>query len=145
MAAVKINLHPTKAQLRQFGWLAAVALPLLGIFLLGRYWPQSWTEYRAQWLIGLAALAIMSGLAAWRYPGALKWPFLGLAVITFPIGLVVSELLLLLIYIALFVPIALVFRLLGRDALERRIDRQAATYWKAKPQPRDAASYFRQF
>jgi hypothetical protein len=40
---------------------------------------------------------------------------------------------------------AFLFRVMGRDALQRRIDRDAKSYWQPKAQPRDAGSYYRQF
>ena len=57
----------------------------------------------------------------------------------------VGELAQLLIFLLIFTPMALIFRLIGRDALQRKIDHQASTYWQPKPQPRNSRSYYRQF
>ena len=55
----------------------------------------------------------------------------------------VSHLLLLILFYAMFVPLGLFFRLIGRDALaRRRPDR--STHWLPKPTPSDVRSYFRQ-
>jgi hypothetical protein len=58
--------------------------------------------------------------------------------------LVVGEVLLLVIYFLVFTPVAMLFRIIGRDALARKIDRGAATYWRAKESRADVESYFRQ-
>lgn len=62
-----------------------------------------------------------------------------------PIGLVIGEVAILSIYYAVFLPIGLVFRLCGRDTLQRSFDRQAASYWQSKERPKSAAQYYRQF
>lgn len=83
-------------------------------------------------------------MLAWIRPASLKFVFIGMTLVAFPIGLVLSELIMLFIYITIFVPVALVFRLMGRDALHRQIDRGATSYWTLKKAPTDAESYFRQ-
>ena len=73
-------------------------------------------------------------------PSLLKGLYLVLNAVAMPIGYVVSHVILFAIYFLIFTPIALVFRLIGRDALHRKIDRQAATYWlPMDPHPRTAA------
>jgi hypothetical protein len=50
-----------------------------------------------------------------------------------------------LLYYGMFTPLALFFRLIGRDPLRRKIDRQAASYWEKFENTPTPASYFRQF
>ena len=47
--------------------------------------------------------------------------------------------------IAVFLPIGLLLRLLGRDPLDRKFDAQASSYWQPKKPPGDVASYFRRW
>ena len=47
------------------------------------------------------------------------------------------------IYYLLITPFALVFRLIGRDVIGRRIDRTLPTYWRDRGAPRPASSYFK--
>jgi hypothetical protein len=49
------------------------------------------------------------------------------------------------IYYGVFTPVALAFRVVGRDALRLRPRPNLPTYWLPKPRAADAASYFRQF
>ena len=134
MKALSMNWNPTDRQLRQFGLTALVALPVL-----------AWL-----WRGGLAAVLIAAavgvGLAsiAAVYPRGIKPLFLGMTLLALPIGMAVHEVTMAVTFFGVFVPLGLVFRLIGRDPLAKRIDRQAPSYWQPKKQPRDAASYFRQ-
>jgi hypothetical protein len=63
-----------------------------------------------------------------------------------PLAWSVSTLLLVLIYYVVLTPIAVAFRLLGRDPLQRNFDRNAPSYWvKRDNSATEASSYFRQF
>ena len=62
----------------------------------------------------------------------------------FPIGWTVSQFMLLVLFYVVFTPVALVFRLMRRDALGLR-RRDAASYWAVKPGAARAEDYFRQF
>ena len=77
-------------------------------------------------------------------PKAIKPVFLALTVVTTPIGMVLGKVVMLLVYMGVFLPIGIIFRLTRRDALQLKLDRQARTYWQPKQQPRDVSSYFRQ-
>ena len=92
----------------------------------------------------LAALGGASATAALVYPRVLKYPFIALCLLSLPFGILVGEVVLLLSFVTIFVPLALVFRLLGRDALDRAIDSKATTYWQPKAAPAGPASYLRQ-
>ena len=140
----KIPWNPTDRQLRQFGACALVALPLLGWLALGRSDPTTWTAEQTSIFVVFAVSAGLGGLLAWCRPRALKYPFLAATLLTMPIGMVVGELLLLIIYFAIFTPVALWFRLIGRDALKRRLEPDSASYWTPKAQPTDVQQYFRQ-
>lgn len=144
MKLVEMNWRPNDRQLRQFGLISLVALPALGWWLSGRPGMSGWSSNQ-QLAVGIAAGAgLVMGVLAVARPQLLRHIFLAAMLLALPIGLVVGELSLLLMYFGLFAPISLLFRLLGRDALERRIDRQATTYWTPKSQPKNLESYFRQ-
>ncbi|MGN6544172.1 MAG: hypothetical protein ACTHK7_03925 [Aureliella sp.] len=90
-------------------------------------------------------VSILLALAGWAYPLVMKPLYVGLALLAYPIGLVVGELVMLAVYFGLITPIALVFRFTRRDALERKIDRDAQTYWRVKRQPDSVTSYLRRW
>jgi hypothetical protein len=134
MAIVEINWNPTNRQLRQFGVICLFAIPLLG-WIWG-------VELRTLGWLGFVGLVLaLVGVIA---PKALKPVFLALTVVTTPIGMVLGEVVMLLVYMGVFLPIGMIFRLAKRDALQLKLDRQASTYWQPKQQPRDVSSYYHQ-
>ena len=133
MKLVEINWHPTHRQLRQFGAICIVALPVVGWF-----WGGGTTI-----VILLAAIGLALALAGLAVPQSLKPIFLFLMIVATPIGMVIGELAMLMIYFGVFLPIGLAFRIAKRDALQRTLDQQKTTYWQPKKQPANVASYYR--
>jgi hypothetical protein len=141
---VKISWNPSDKQLRQFGICALLALPLLGWLTLGRTAPEDWSAIELAAFCAFSAVGLLAGSLAWLSPRSLRIAFVAATLITLPIGLVMGELLLVAVYFGIFTPVALVFRLIGRDALDRRPDAGAASYWTPKAQAASAEQYFRQ-
>jgi hypothetical protein len=92
-------------------------------------------------VLGLGA-AVLVLVGAFR-PEALRPLFALLVAVTTPIGRVVSILLLAVLFYGVFTPLALFFRVIGRDALHRR-RRQTESYWVAIPETTDPRRYLRQ-
>src|SRR5262249_49359750 len=89
-------------------------------------------------------LAGAIGVAGLVRPQLVRWLFVGLVLVTYPIGRAVSLVLLGVLFYAVLTPLALAFRAAGRDPLlMRRSERE--TYWQPRVADRPAASYFRQF
>jgi len=135
MSLIRIERDPTRRQLRQFGAIGAVLL------IAGAWWQRD-SAWTAGALLVLGAVVLCC--TAWR-PQLLRRPFVWLSAILFPIGFVVSEIVLAAVFFLVFTPIGLCFRLLRRDALSRKLDAARATYWEDVSQPRSAESYFRQY
>lgn len=148
---IKLNLKPAPHVLRQFAWIAAVLLPLLAAFLTrgSTRWyavgAWQWGHPAVLVLAGLAAAQLLLFLAGVRQLTAVLYA--GLSLIAFPIGFVLSHLLMAVIYYLVITPIGLVFRLIGRDVLGKRVDRSpgsaGSSYWHDRGPARDAASYFK--
>lgn len=144
MKMVEMNWKPSDTQLRQFAWISLVGLPLIGWLLMGRPWPSVWSPGQTRVLGSLLLAGVaMSGISM-VWPQAIKPVFVAMSLIALPIGMVVSELIFVFLYFGLFTPVALWFRVIGRDALQRKLDRNAATYWQPKAQPANVNRYFRQ-
>ena len=75
----------------------------------------------------------------------LRIVFLLASYATFPIGFVVSYVILAVVYYLVLTPIGLVLRLTGYDPMQRRFDRNAKTYWTPREQEESTEQYFRQF
>lgn len=133
---MKLNLTPDRRILAQFAWVALVALPLLAAMLTGGQWTGPWT-------LGLLALgALQLVLFLCRIEAPTRWLFLALSLIAFPIGFVLSHVLMASIFYLVVTPIGLAFRLIGRDAMQRRFDRDLGSYWRQRGPQRPPASYF---
>lgn len=133
---IPINWQPTDRQLRQFGLVAVLILPAAAWF---------WANGAGRVVGGAAVAGGVLGLVGWVRPRALRPVFLALSLVAFPVGFVVQELMLALVFALIFVPLGLVFRGRGRDPLQRQFDRTAPTYWQHKPRPPGVASYYRRW
>ena len=134
MKLVEINWHPSGRQLRQFGIICLVVLPLLGWF-----WGGSVPVVSL-----LAAIGLVLAIAGIVFPKTLLPIFVALMVVTAPIGMVIGELAMLMIYFGVFLPMGLLFRFSRRDALQLNLNRNTRTYWQPKKQPRGPESYYHQ-
>ncbi len=90
----------------------------------------------------LAVVAVLVGPLGLVRPTAVRGVFVGALVLTFPIGFVVSHVLLGAVFYCVFTPLGLFFRLIGRDALGRRLRPEWESYWAPKATPEDLRSYF---
>ena len=93
----------------------------------------------------LAAAGVGVGVTGVVRPALVRPVFVGWTLAVYPIGWVVSRGTLAVCYYLVLTPVALVFKIIGRDALRRRMDPSAETYWRPKPARKDAADYLRQF
>jgi hypothetical protein len=85
----------------------------------------------------VAAGALVPGLGRLLY---VAWMGLGLSV-----GLITGPVILFVFYMVMITPVAQLFRVIGRDALERRIDPGAASYWKTHATTADMRRYYKQY
>jgi hypothetical protein len=133
-----IPRSPSTTMLRQFA----------GLWLIFFGSIAAW-QWLARGRIGIAAmlatLAIGVGVLGLARPQAVRPIFVGWMILAFPIGWTVSLILLGLVYYGLFLPLGLVFRLMGRDALLLRPRPGLTTYWTPRSAPADIRRYFRQF
>lgn len=144
---VHIDLSPDEATLRQFGWiglvgfagLAALAWFELLVFSVGL---GSWREPVSY---GLAGLGLWCAAAGLLFPRANKPVFVALSIVAYPIGFVLSYVIMAFLFFGMLAPVGLFFRLTGRDVLHRRFEPELDSYW-SDPRPRRGKdSYFRQF
>ena len=132
-----VTREPAPRLLRQF---AALSLVIFGGLAAWR----AASGAIDGWMWGLATAAVVIGGVGLIAPRAIRWVFTGWMIVAFPIGWLISRIVLAVLYFVVFTPVALFFRVIGRDALHRRT-RTRQTYWTAKPAPSDVKSYFRQY
>ena len=112
--------------LRKFGWTMAVACVVLWAalahafpYLLGRG-----RNLPILWQIGLGFAAVGTLLPIVLKPVYYAWMTLAVC-----LGFVMTRVILTIFFFLVLTPVSVLFRLIGRDALHRKIDRQAETYW----------------
>ncbi len=135
---IAINLHPTDRMLRQFAgaWLVAFS------GLAATQWLLRGHLRTAAALFGVALIVGVAGLLR---PRAVHWLFVAATIAAFPIGWVVSQVMLFLLFVGVITPVALLFRLQGRDRLARHRPEHEASYWKRKTTTADMRRYLRQY
>ena len=139
MALIKINWNPDDRELRSFGRIAAVASILIAILLYAiKGLAMKWCVM----IVGFGFLIFLCSLVSIKVT---RWIYLGLTLITCPIGMTVSFVLLAAFYYLLLTPVGLVFRLLGRDPLTRKFDPSTESYWIRRKPVSNIKRYFNQF
>lgn len=143
-----IDWTPSAPHLRRFGAACVVAFGAFGTWV---FWRHSVAglglepEIARRIGVGLWSLAAGCGVLGWAAPGWLRPLYVGLMAVGLPVGFLLSYLVMGVVFFGVVTPIGLVFRAIGRDALARKLDRDAATYWTPRRPVTDFGRYYRQF
>ncbi len=138
---LKPNFHPEPRVLRQFAVFAVVGLPLLAGLVLRMSHAFTWTH--PAMLVAAAVGVLQFALFAAGLRAPTRWLYVTLTIVALPIGFVLSQVLMAVIFYLVITPIGLVFRLIGRDAMGRRWEPQRKSYWHDRGPMRRPSSYFR--
>jgi hypothetical protein len=134
---IAIQWNPSTKQLRQFAGIWFPAFCGLVGWSIGHK-TGHWSEVEIGWV--LAGLLSVGGLVL---PALIRPIFVGLILLTFPIGWVVSHLLLGLIFYGVVTPIGLILRISGHDPLQLKKP-SGNSVWKTSVGRTDATRYLRQ-
>ena len=134
---IAIQWNPSTKQLRQFAGIWFPAFCGLVGWSIGQK-TGHWSEVEIGWV--LAGLLSVGGLIL---PALMRPIFVGLILLTFPIGWVVSHLLLGLIFYGVVTPIGLILRISGHDPLQLKKP-SGNSVWKTSVGKTDATRYLRQ-
>jgi hypothetical protein len=144
---VELNLRPDERTLRQFGWIALFGFGLLallawhGKLVFAHLDPGN----RATVAEVLGALAGISALFSLVWPKANLPIYVGLTVVAFPIGFVLSYVIMATLFYVVIAPVGFLLRAFGMDPMDRRFLPAAKTYWLDARPKRSRESYFKQF
>lgn len=132
-----ITTPPPQKLLRQFAGLCLVVFGGLAVWRVAHIGLDGWAGLWAALGVGIGSVGLIR-------PSAVRFIYTGWMIAAFPIGWTISRLMLALMFYLVFTPVALVFRLMRRDALHLRRS-SGASYWRAKPGAAQSDEYFRQF
>ncbi|MEO0454640.1 MAG: hypothetical protein AAFY98_10955 [Verrucomicrobiota bacterium] len=133
---LNIQWKPDQSTLRQF---SLICLPGFGIISLICYFKFEITTLAI--FFGILALALpVIGMV---FPRSIRIVYVFLQIVAFPVGWVISHIVMALIYYGIFSLIGLFFRTSKRDLLGIRQHDQRHSYWKKKEQQKDVRSYYR--
>lgn len=131
------SIKGTKPELRKFGLTIGIFLLVIAAFLFWKQRPSF--PYFAYIGGGFALLGLIVPILL--KPIYKVW--MSFAVV---MGFIMTRLILTVLYFGMFTPIALLTKLLGKDLLEERWDKNAATYWVKRPatkfDPKSAENMF---
>jgi hypothetical protein len=111
---------------RSFGSLFAVVFALVG----GYVWWRGGSAH--PWWLGLSGLTLLVTLARPSLLAGLNRAWMKLAEL---LSKVVSPVVLGLMFYAVLTPVGIAMRLFGRDAMKRKVDPRAPSYWEDRTPP----------
>jgi hypothetical protein len=114
----------TRKALRKFGLVFTVITVLVALVSLWRG--------RESLVMPFFAVSGAFFVISLVYPVLLGPLYRGMLKLSGYMGWVNTRVLLIIVYYLVFTPVALVFKLIGKDPLERKLDREAPTYWKRR-------------
>jgi MFS family permease len=138
MSLIEIKTDPSRKDLAWFGVILFLALVWVGFVVARATHMPSVTWYVA---VAAAALAIVYYVV----PPIRRPMYIGWMYAVYPIGYVVSHVLLGILYFGLLTPAGWLLRLFGHDPMQRRFDKSVKTYWTEREPKGKPADYFRQF
>ncbi len=122
---------------RKFGLVMAVCFAIIGLI---RWWLSGHPPYWA-FIVGGAFLVFAAAAPFVLRPVFFLWMKFAMAM-----HWVMIRLLLTVVFWGLFVPMRLIFTMAGKDALRRKWQPDAATYWEEPDeQPAEVERYLNQF
>ena len=139
MPLIEIDWNPKSKQLQNFGKIALAASVIISLLLY------LLKGVAIQWLLIICAFGLITFIISKISLKLTKMIYLGMILLTMPIGWVVSFILMAAVYFLMLAPLGLIFRLIGRDPLYRRFDPTAESYWMSRRPPKGLEQYFHQF
>jgi hypothetical protein len=133
----EINKNPSAKELIKFGATFLGGMAVIG--LLYYFVLDNQPLAKGLWIAGgvVFVLSFVPPVARILY---ILWMGLGITM-----GLVTSPIILALVFLVLITPVGLVFKLIQRDTMKRKLDKGASTYWEEYKETEDPATYVKQF
>lgn len=137
---VSISWKPSEKELKAFGRSLLIGFSIIGLVLYFYFeLPNT-----AVGIFALGVLAFFLSYFSPRLAMIIYYPWMGISMV---MGTIVSTLIVAFIYFVLLTPVGLLFKLIGRDPLSRKFDKDASTYWEeaSSSKSNDIEPYEEQF
>lgn len=138
MKLIEINTNPSRRELKQFAFAWLVFFLLIAGLM-------HWKGACAPIVWAVVSVAILVPSLGCLSRQALRPAYLGMAYLAYPIGFVLSHLILMLVYYLIMTPTGLILRLTNRGFFPKKPDPEIGSYWTAKTRTRKADDYFKQY
>lgn len=125
---------PKVKDLRIFAFIWAAIFMIIGIY------PIVHNNGIKMWAVEIAVIIVAIGVIKPTFLSKiyLLWIKLGEF-----IGNIVSHIIMLVLYLCLFTPVSIILKLLGKDLLNKKIDKSKSSYWiKREVQPQSMKNQF---
>ena len=138
MAIIEVNRNPGKGELNWFGLIFMAFFGLIGALV----WFKLDSHSVARWIWTVAGAVT---LLYYAIPPLRRLLYLAWMYAAYPIGWVMSHVVLAIVFYLVFTPIGLLMRLFGKDPMQRRFRKDGGSYWQEHNPHREPGRYFRQF
>lgn len=132
---ISVDWHPDDKKVKQFSVVCLILCVVIAYFM---FRSDATASAYIVAIIGISCLLVGGFRPSWFRP-----VYYVLSAMLFPLGWVLSNLMLVMVFFVLITPLAMVFKLMGRDALTLSKPR-VSSYWKHHAGQRSIESYFRQ-
>jgi hypothetical protein len=105
-------------------------------------WAMGYASNGWRWFLGSGL--VLFGMSYLSYP-LMKPIHMGWMVFALWWGWIMTRVVLSVFFFVVLTPIGLVLRLLGKDLIDKKVERGVPSYWKEKTRPLDSRSMERQF
>jgi ABC-type uncharacterized transport system permease subunit len=136
VSLIEINKNPGRDDLRWFGVVVGAFCGVAGALFHWKF--DAPVAAKVAWGIGIAVPAVY-----YAAPSLRRVMYVGWMYAFWPLGWVLSHLIMGVTYYLVITPIGLILRATGKDPMRRRFDRGARSYWT--PHEEVAGNWFRQF
>lgn len=135
-----VTRPPKPRVVRQFGAVCLLVFGGVGLFL-------ALMRGRPELGYGLVGFGVLCLTLGWAAPGLFRWFYTGSMLVAFPIGFVVSQVMLVFLFFVVFQAVGLFLRVRGWDAMVRQRKNLGpdGSYWEPKATPTDSRRYLRQY
>lgn len=144
---IDLDLNPGPRILKQFGFIALVGFGVLAVLAFTERWVFAFGlgDNRVTVAAALAGVGLLSAALSVVFPTANRPLYVALSLLAFPIGFVLSYLIMAVLFYVLIAPVAVLLRVTGQDPMKRRYDPAVRSYWSDARPPPGKQDYFKQY